>query len=94
MSDISPIVIYPTAVTDCAQFGRILRAARQANGVTAEALAELLGWSRTTVTSRETGVRGVHVDDAVQALESLGYSLVVVSHELAERLQTRAEASS
>jgi transcriptional regulator with XRE-family HTH domain len=86
MSDIEVGMMRPRIVTGRQQFGAIMRAARQTNGLTATRLAALLGLVPSAVSQRELGVRGIAVDDAVAVLRSLGYAVVVMPDDEAAAL--------
>lgn len=53
------------------QFARSLRCARQAQGISQEALAELAGLHRTYVSSVERGERNISIDNIERLAKAL-----------------------
>jgi transcriptional regulator with XRE-family HTH domain len=80
------ILLAPTRVTGRLQFGKILEATRMSAGMTRQGLATRLKLAVSTMGTRETGARNIHVEDAVEALGVCGYALVVVPLDVAEQL--------
>jgi len=68
-------------VQDGKQFGRLLSAARHANGLHQQEVANLLNVSRGTIAFRERNRRQITVDQAVKHLDVLGYDLAIVARD-------------
>lgn len=85
MSDDSTVQMAPTRIQNAKHFGALIRAARQAAGMTVAELAERCYVSGATQSYRESARSPYAMRDAVSTLETLGYALVVVPIDAAIR---------
>lgn len=80
---VSPARIAATTVVDGTHFGKILQTARILAGLKAYALAQKIGCTSSLIGMRERHDRRLTVDDAIEALDAMGYRLVVMPATLA-----------
>lgn len=59
---------------------RAFRAERARAGLTQDALAEILGWSRVTIADVEAGKRRINADELPQVCAALGVGLDTLFH--------------
>ncbi len=63
-----------------AETGRIIRRYRQSNGLTQQALADLVGMPRTGLSAVEAGSQGLQLQMAVRIAEALKITLHTLQH--------------